>query len=91
MKIFINGKFLVQNITGVQRYARDFCVDLKSKNSFTILVPRSVNLNIFNDIKVKKVGFFNGFFWEQIELPFYLYRKQKKSYLLNLCNIAPII
>ena len=88
--IFINGKFLSQALTGVQRYASDFCTDLKSKNNFTIIVPRTVNLTVFNGIKVIKVGFFYGFLWEQLELPIYLYLKQKNSYLLNLCNMAPI-
>lgn len=90
MKIYINGKFLTQHLTGVQRYASDFCNTLKDKNKYLILAPPSVMQNTFHNIAVKKIGFSGGHFWEQVELPLYLFFNSKKNILLNLCNVAPI-
>lgn len=95
MKIYINGRFLTQRITGVQRYAREIvgALDklLLEKNSdveWCILSPT----NIIEDlptkyIKRKKCGKLTGHLWEQIELPYYA----KDGYLINLCNCAPLI
>lgn len=88
--VFINGKFLSQSLSGVQRFASDFCNTLKDKNKYLILAPRAVNYNSFHNITIKKIGFFEGHFWEQIELPLYLYLNSKKNILINLCNLAPI-
>ena len=95
MNIYINGRFLTQRITGVQRYAREIvgALDklLLEKNSdveWCILSPT----NIIEDlptkyIKRKKCGKLTGHLWEQIELPYYA----KDGYLINLCNCAPLI
>ena len=88
--IYINGKFLSQNLSGVQRYASDFCNTLKVKNKYLILAPRSVTYNSFHNITIKRIGFSGGHFWEQIELPLYLFFNSKKNILVNLCNLAPI-
>jgi glycosyltransferase involved in cell wall biosynthesis len=89
--VYINGKFLTQPVTGVQRFALNFCQDLNNKKLFTILTPRSYKLNSVYGIKVKNIGFLNGHLWEQVELPLYLFFKGKNNYLLNLCNLAPIL
>jgi len=97
LKIYINGRFLSQRTTGVQRYAaelvlaldRILSVDqaLRSKYSFTILAPKGVKNTLnSNFIKFKSVGFLNGYLWEQFELPFYSFG----SLLLNFCNMAPL-
>lgn len=91
--IYINGKFLTQKITGVQRYAREIIKELDklvNKDEIIILVPNGVNndLNLTN-IKVLKTGKLKGNLWEQISLP--LYVMKHKGELLNLCNSAPII
>ena len=94
MKIIINGRFLTQNITGVQRFAHEIVKELDKivkKNEIVILIPKNI---LFKDLKyknieIKKVGILKGHLWEQLELPYYVWRNQGR--LLNLCNTAPII
>lgn len=94
-KIVINGRFLTQQITGVQRVAHELVRELdnlaKEKNiEVIILTPKNIIFeNLYKNIKIKKVGFLKGHLWEQIELPFYVLKE--KGILLNLCNTAPII
>lgn len=94
-KLIINGRFLTQQITGVQRVAHELIRELdnlvKEKNiECIILAPKNIEYNnLFKNIQIKKVGFLKGHLWEQIELPFYTFKE--KGMLLNLCNTAPII
>jgi len=95
MKIYINGRFLSQRVTGVQRYAREIVTALdkllqegKNEDEWCILAPK----NIIDDLPIEKIklkvcGFSTGHLWEQVELPFYA----KDGFLLNLCNCAPLI
>lgn len=94
MKIIINGRFLTQNITGVQRFAHELVKELDKivkKNEAVILTPKNI---LFKDLKyenieIKKVGILKGHLWEQIELSYYVLKNQGK--LLSLCNTAPVI
>lgn len=94
-KLIINGRFLTQQITGVQRVAHELIRELdslvKEKNmECIILTPKNIEYNnLFKNIQIKKIGFLKGHLWEQIELPFYAFKE--KGILLNLCNTAPII
>lgn len=96
MKYYINGRFLTQRITGVQRYAREMTLALdqllqektSDGNEYTILAPK----NIIDTLPCKRIqfkvcGHLSGHLWEQIELPYYA----KNGYLLNFCNCAPLI
>ncbi|WP_304156234.1 hypothetical protein, partial [Fusobacterium ulcerans] len=81
MKIIINGRFLTQNITGVQRFAHEIVKELDKivkKNEIVILIPKNI---LFKDLKyknieIKKVGILKGHLWEQLELPYYVWRNQ---------------
>ena len=95
MKIYINGRFLTQRITGVQRYAREVVMALDKlfieelpEDEWLLLTPHGANndLSLLN-IKVKQCGNFHGHLWEQVELPFF----SRDGILLNLCNCAPMI
>lgn len=97
MNIYINGRFLTQSITGVQRYAYELVKTLDTlietdinikKNKYTIICPQNtLYVPDFKNIKYKKVGFLKGHLWEQIELPLYA----RNGFLINLCNVAPLI
>lgn len=96
-KIVINGRFLTQSITGVQRFAFEFVKALdrliKANDNFlnfefVIMSPR----NVTNDLKLKninilRVGRLKGHAWEQLELPFY----SRGGLLINLCNTGPLL
>lgn len=96
-KIYINGRFLTQNITGVQRYAIEIVKaldkhldidELSSKYEFELVCPKNIKQKLkLNNIKIKQIGRLKGHLWEQIELPLYV----KGNFLFNFCNCAPII
>lgn len=88
-RIFINGRFLTQQITGVQAFARSICQELSGVCEFKLLVPENASLidPIFPD-RIIFTGKLNGHLWEQIHLPTFL-RKYPEARLLNLCNTGP--
>lgn len=94
--IYINGKFLCQKITGVQRFAIETIKVLdKNINTYNdieiiIIAPNGIINDLkLDNIKIISIGGKPNYFWEQITLPKYC-KKHKCDDLLNLCNIAPI-
>ncbi|MDT3700869.1 MAG: glycosyltransferase family 1 protein [Thermincola sp.] len=98
-QIYINGRFLTQAVTGVQRYARELVRSLdnlleageidESRYNFKLLAPRwgiQDKLKLKN-IPLRRVGRFTGHAWEQLELPLY----SKGGLLFCLGNTAPVI
>ncbi len=76
--IYINGRFLTQRVTGVQRYAHealkaiDVALDGDFTTRWTILAPKGTTLKEkWNHIEFRTVGFLSGHVWEQFELPFH--------------------
>ncbi len=98
MNILINGRFLSQKITGVQRYAIeitkkiDSLVDYWGNFQFSIVIPDGVDIENLKFKNIKIVGLKGkpGYFWEQIKLPHFV-KKNKYDYLLSLCNLAPVL
>ncbi len=91
--IYINGRFLTQKITGVQRYAIEVVkqFDKEKDINFIILCPNEKmqnNIELQN-IEIRKIGKLKGQAWEQISLPLYIIKNGRKK-LLSLCNLAPI-
>ena len=97
-KVAINGRFLTQEVTGVQRYAIELVKALDrlvseadpavEAYSFELLAPRrelKQNLGL-RSIPVRQVGRLGGHLWEQLELPYYV----RKRCLLSLCNAGPL-
>jgi glycosyltransferase involved in cell wall biosynthesis len=95
--VAINGRFLTQATTGVQRYALEMvrALDrqltaqprLASKYSFTLLTPRSGARPVrLQQIPVVAAGRLQGHAWEQLELPAY----SGGGLMLNLGNTAPL-
>lgn len=92
-KIYVNGRFLTQKTTGVQRVATEISAQLQAhyKDEIIFVCPNKKLINpMAESLNCIKVGFLGGHLWEQIELPCYLFRK-KAALLLNFCNTAPII
>ena len=90
--IYINGKFLGQRMTGVQRCAKEIVKSLDSMAEnlpyeLVLLTPRrSAGQLALKHIPVRGCGHLQGTLWEQLELPFYA----SDGCLLNLCNCAPL-
>lgn len=92
-KIIINGRFLTQKITGVQRYAREIVLELDNlikKDEIEIAIPpETMDVPNYKNIKVVKVGIFHNRLWEHISFPLHVIKRGGIS--LNLCNVAPLI
>ena len=89
--IAVNGRFMLQETTGVQRYAAEVCnAFAKRATEFVVYRPPGQVLTpIDSNIDVRVVGRFGGHLWEQTELP-HVVRKSRNGPLLNLANTAPI-
>ncbi len=94
MHIVINGRFLSQATTGVQRYAREV-VDTFDHHAadwpdttFELLAPSDVaELPTFKNIEARRVGRLSGHLWEQLELPLHA----RGDVLFCPGNTAPLI
>lgn len=97
MQITINGRFLSQRMTGVQRFALSLTKALDeiisrsggiSGSKVFIAIPRGGNPKgiRFNSIQFIESKVLTGHPWEQFELPFI-----SKGLLVNLCNTGPIV
>lgn len=95
--IYINGRFLTQPKTGVQRFAEELLNEVDRLVSgpeyanyrFTCLVPPNsdeIRLPAWQNIAIKDCGRLKGNLWEQIDLPF----NARKGVLVDLCNIGPV-
>lgn len=85
--VYINGRFLTQNFSGVQRFATEVTLALQSlrPESVRLLVPPgNLAAPIAGSIQI---GRLSGQGWEQLELP----RRASDGLLLNLGNTAPLM
>ncbi len=92
-RIIINGKFLTQRVTGVQRYAIELVNELDKivqKGEFELAVPPNLlECPTCKNIEVVQVGKLKSHLWEQISFP--LYVMKQKAISLNLCNVSPLV
>lgn len=96
-KIFINGKFLCQQITGVQRFALELIKKMDEINDksvqFFILVPSDrylINEIKFTNMRVITIDGKPNYYWEQVKL-WRFCKKNRPDELLNMCNISPVM
>ena len=93
----INGRFLSQPVTGVQRYAREIVVALDQLMAQSHPLTRDLEIEIVGppgmaqDLALEKIGQRvagrgSGYVWEQVELP-----RHTRGGLLSLCNVGPLV
>lgn len=89
--VVVNGRFLTQSITGVQRFAREIVARLASDGLDVIIVapPGPLRHARLGSARVIQVGRFGGHLWEQLELPRWLVGNGG-SLLLSLGNTGPV-
>lgn len=89
--IYINGRFLSQAITGVQRYAKELSIELlKKDNSYKLIAPKGTLLvPPFNSSNTITVGPQNPHIWEQIFLPVFL-KRNNNPLIINFTGLGPI-
>lgn len=92
-RIVINGRFLTQSVTGVQRYARelvraiDVLLDEHPELDVDLLTPRGArDIPRYRNINHRSVGMLRGHPWEQFDLP----RFSKHARLFCPGNTAPV-
>lgn len=96
-RIVINGRFLSQPVTGVQRYAREVTrgldrllqsdLNILKNYRFEIAVPScDLTGGVYSNIPVRTVGQRQGHLWEQIDLPRYV----GTALVINLANTGPL-
>jgi glycosyltransferase involved in cell wall biosynthesis len=94
--LIINGRFLSRRLTGVDRFG---CEIIRAINGlienddpvvsgldFQILAPPGGAYEEFSRISLKKVGFFRGQLWEQVDFSFH---SRNAVISINLCNTGP--
>ena len=99
LKIFINGRFLSQKLTGVQRYAAEIvkAIDAQLASEQTPASLRNADWQLLTPadaseklqlarIKVRTVGRLGGHAWDQIELA----RAAAGGRLISLANAGPV-
>ncbi len=88
---FINARFLTQKTTGAQRFAIEISKRLlKLSENLNFLTPKNIiHKDLASDLNAKVVGKRTGYYWEQIELPLFLKRKNNPL-LVNFVNMAPV-
>jgi glycosyltransferase involved in cell wall biosynthesis len=89
--IAINGRFLTQRTTGVQRYAREIVQALDSAEipdvALELICPPGADRLELKHIRQTFRGAGRGQAWEQLQLPWFAAGRP----LLCLCNLAPIV
>lgn len=87
----VNGRFLSQAMTGVQRYTRNVVSALDERlaaagRKATLVAPRGTDAMALQAIEMIQGGRLKGHGWEQLELP-----RLWGGRLLNLSNTAPAL
>lgn len=91
--VYINGRFLAQRQTGVQRAAAELVRALDGliaiDGGATLLVPPDADIGrlSLSTIAIRRAGRHTGYRWEQCELP----RATRGRLLVNLGNTAPLL
>lgn len=100
LKFFINGRFLAQKLTGVQRYAAEMVKAIDAllttnhvpawlrQADWQLLAPPNASETLpLNRIKIRKIGRLSGHAWDQIELA----RTAAGGRLISLANAGPVL
>jgi glycosyltransferase involved in cell wall biosynthesis len=94
--IAINGRFLAQRLSGVQRFAAETIKAIDGlldtdyaalKGRVEIVAPPKARDFPLKNIPLRRAGFSSGYFWEQVEFPLH----SAGRLLLNLCMLGPLV
>ena len=93
-KYAINGRFIVRNLTGQERFAIETLSELDKivePNFIELIIPQytpSIRIPHYRNIKIIKWGNVKSHFWEQIDFFWYLLIHRRTG--VNLCTTCPI-
>lgn len=96
-RFIINGRFLTQPTTGVQRFAIQVTTAIDAlidsgeyaalEGRIEVLAPPGAREFPLRHIPVRRTGLGGGYFWEQVELPLHA----RGRFLLNFCGLGPVV
>lgn len=90
VQFVINGRFLSQKMTGVNRFAFELCNALyDAKIDFVVVAPRRIEPEYSIEFKLIRIGLTSSHIWEQFELPLFLVRDYPKAILINFSGLGP--
>ena len=92
-EIYINGRFLTQPMTGVERYAYNMCKAMAEQQlSFTIVCPKATIQDCYDvsSLKIVHYGRGNSHIWEQCILPFFFVGK-KNYVVMSFTGLGSIL
>ena len=92
-KFVIDGLFLTQRVTGIQRYAYELTLELDKivpSGVVEIVVPKRAVLTVeYENIKVIKYGRLPGIPWQQIDFAHYV--RKNNAECICLTNVIPLV
>jgi len=96
-KFTINGRFLTQAVTGVQRFAVEVATAIDAlidsgecavlDGRIEIVAPFTARDFPLRHIPIRRCGFGSGYFWEQAELPLHA----RGRFIINFCGLGPVV
>ena len=91
-KLIINGRFLSQRMTGIQRFAYEICCALRHIGAnYVILAPQNICKDYYLDrLPLEIIGGKGSHFWEQVTLPRYVHKHYNGAILLSLSGLSPL-
>ena len=88
--LYINGRFLTQEMTGIQRFAYEICKALiRTGTELIILTPKKIRSDYKLECRMIAFGVFSNILWEQIDLPIFL-MKHGNPLLINFGSPGPL-
>jgi glycosyltransferase involved in cell wall biosynthesis len=90
--IVFNARFLTQELRGVQRFAEQICLALKTmRNDLVFVTPTGISMHeSARRLDAQCIGRHGGHLWEQLDLPLYLLRNGNPL-LVSLGCTAPLL
>lgn len=91
MAIYINGRYLLQPQTGVNRFAYELTKAMVGNGVDLVVVCPNGKIHADYDIStfpIRRCGFGKSHFWEQFILPFYFLFK--RDILVNFTSLGPL-
>jgi len=87
--VYINGRFLCQKATGVQKFALGISRSLQKNHAeYIVILPKGMSDT--HGLQVRQSGWGGGTLWEQLWLPLF-FLVHPGSVLINFCNTAPLL
>lgn len=92
--LYINGRFLLQYQTGVNRFAYEMCKALhRLGKRFVLLCPKGKIKECYDvsGLEIEMFGIGRSHFWEQVSLPLKFKSFKGDNLLVNFTGIGPVV